>query len=396
MVYIRRKLDQKLEYSINHYPVIAILGPRQCGKSTLADQFISNVPNNIKLDLERQSDLIQLDEIELFLDLHKNKLICLDEIQRKPDMFVSLRSYIDAQKRNGLLLILGSASRDLIKQSSETLAGRILYLELTPFLISELLVAYRKSKFDIRRHWLRGGFPRAYLAEEDELAFEWLSNFIRTYLERDIPQLGFNYAASTMQRFWKMLAHVHGQILNKSRLGESLGVSHTTLGSYVDLLDHTFMIRLLEPFEANVKKRLVKSPKIYFRDTGILHSLLSINSFEDLFSNPILGVSWEGYAIENIISEMPGWDPMFYRTSTGSEIDLIMKKGDRIIAFECKVSTSPSLTREFWKAIEDVRPERIIVLAPVQNFYYLNENVSVCSPEYFVMNKAEIIKNKHR
>ncbi len=396
MVYIRRKLDQKLEYSISHYPVIAILGPRQCGKSTLADQFISNVPNNIKLDLERQSDLIQLDEIELFLDLHKNKLICLDEIQRKPDMFVSLRSYIDAQKRNGLLLILGSASRDLIKQSSETLAGRILYLELTPFLISELLVAYRKSKFDIRRHWLRGGFPRAYLAEEDELAFEWLSNFIRTYLERDIPQLGFNYAASTMQRFWKMLAHVHGQILNKSRLGESLGVSHTTLGSYVDLLDHTFMIRLLEPFEANVKKRLVKSPKIYFRDTGILHSLLSINSFEDLFSNPILGVSWEGYAIENIISEMPGWDPMFYRTSTGSEIDLIMKKGDRIIAFECKVSTSPSLTREFWKAIEDVRPERIIVLAPVQNFYYLNENVSVCSPEYFVMNKAEIIKNKHR
>ena len=311
-------------------------------------------------------------------------------------MFVSLRSYIDAQKRNGLLLILGSASRDLIKQSSETLAGRILYLELTPFLISELLVAYRKSTFDIRRHWLRGGFPRAYLAEEDELAFEWLSNFIRTYLERDIPQLGFNYAASTMQRFWKMLAHVHGQILNKSRLGESLGVSHTTLGSYVDLLDHTFMIRLLEPFEANVKKRLVKSPKIYFRDTGILHSLLSINSFEDLFSNPILGVSWEGYAIENIISEMPGWDPMFYRTSTGSEIDLIMKKGDRIIAFECKVSTSPSLTREFWKAIEDVRPERIIVLAPVQNFYYLNENVSVCSPEYFVMNKAEIIKNKHR
>jgi len=395
MVYIRRKLEQKLEYSINHYPVIAILGPRQCGKSTLADQFISNVPNNIKLDLERQSDLIQLDEIELFLDLHKNKLICLDEIQRKPDMFVSLRSYIDAQKRNGLLLILGSASRDLIKQSSETLAGRILYLELTPFLISELLVAYRESTFDIRRHWLRGGFPRAYLAEEDELAFEWLSNFIRTYLERDIPQLGFNYAASTMQRFWKMLAHVHGQILNKSRLGESLGVSHTTLGSYVDLLDHTFMIRLLEPFEANVKKRLVKSPKIYFRDTGILHSLLSINSFEDLFSNPILGVSWEGYAIENIISEMPGWDPMFYRTSTGSEIDLIMKKGDRIIAFECKVSTSPSLTREFWKAIEDVRPERIIVLAPVQNFYYLNENVSVCSPEYFVMNKAEIIKNKH-
>ena len=395
MVYIRRKLEQKLEYSINHYPVIAILGPRQCGKSTLADQFISNVPSNIKLDLERQSDLIQLDEIELFLDLHKNKLICLDEIQRKPDMFVSLRSYIDAQKRNGLFLILGSASRDLIKQSSETLAGRILYLELTPFLISELLVAYRESTFDIRRHWLRGGFPRAYLAEEDELAFEWLSNFIRTYLERDIPQLGFNYTASTMQRFWKMLAHVHGQILNKSRLGESLGVSHTTLGSYVDLLDHTFMIRLLEPFEANVKKRLVKSPKIYFRDTGILHSLLSINSFEDLFSNPILGVSWEGYAIENIISEMPGWDPMFYRTSTGSEIDLIMKKGDRIIAFECKVSTSPSLTGEFWKAIEDVRPERIIVLAPVQNFYYLNENVSVCSPEYFVMNKAEIIKNKN-
>jgi predicted AAA+ superfamily ATPase len=393
MVYIRRKLERKLEYSINHYPVIAILGPRQCGKSTLADQFISNIQYKIKLDLERQSDLIQLDEIELFLDLHQNELICLDEIQRKPDLFVSLRSYIDAQKRNGLFLILGSASRDLIKQSSETLAGRILYLELTPFLISELRVPHRESTFDIRRHWLRGGFPRAYLAEHDEPAFEWLSSFIRTYLERDIPQLGFNYAASTMQRFWRMLAHVHGQILNKSRLGDSLGVSHTTLGSYVDLLNQTFMIRLLEPYEANVKKRLIKSPKIYFRDTGILHSLLSINSFEDLFSNPIIGVSWEGYAIENIISEMAGWDPMFYRTSTGSEIDLIMKKGDRIIAFECKVSSSPSLTRESWTAIEDVRPERSFVLAPVQNPYYLKENISVCSPEYFIMNKEKLIDN---
>jgi predicted AAA+ superfamily ATPase len=391
MVYIPRKLEQKLASSINHYPAIAILGPRQCGKSTLADQFISNVPHKIKLDLEKQSDLSQLEEIELFIDLHSNELICLDEIQRKPDLFVSLRSFIDDQKRNGLFLILGSASRDLIKQSSESLAGRIFYLELTPFLISELQALDGDSKFDIRKHWLRGGYPRAYLSEDDELAFEWLSNFIQTYLERDIPQLGFNYAASKMRRFWRMLAHVHGQILNKSRLGDSLGVSHTTLGSYVDLLDHTFMIRLLEPYEANVKKRLVKSPKIYFRDTGILHSLLSICSFEDLFSNPILGVSWEGFAIENIISEMQGWDPMFYRTSTGSEIDLIMKKGERIIAFECKVSRSPGLTRESWKAVDDVRPERCFVLAPVQHPYYLNENIFVCSPDYFILNNEKLI-----
>lgn len=393
MVYIHRNLEQKIKRSLNHYPAVAILGPRQCGKSTLADEAISKVKNKIKLDLEKQSDLIQLEEIELFLDLHKNRLICLDEIQRKPDLFTSLRSFIDEQKRNGLFLILGSASQDLIKQSSETLAGRILYLELTPFLLSELAPPGVVQDFYIREHWHRGGFPRAYLAGNDELAFEWLNNFIRTFLERDIPQLGFNISSESMHRFWRMISHVHGQILNKSQLGKSLGVSHTTLGNYVDLLVHTFMIRLLEPYEANVKKRLVKSPKIYFRDTGILHSLLSIESFEDLFAHPVLGASWEGYIIENIISEMPGWDPMFYRTSTGSEIDLIMKKGERILAFECKVSTSPGLTREFWKALEDVKPDKCFIIAPVKIPYFMKDNIRVCSPGYFITNKNELIDN---
>ena len=191
-----------------------------------------------------------------------------------------------------------------------------------------------------------------------------------------------------------MLSHVHGQVLNKSRLGNSLGVSHTTLGHYVDLLMHTFIIRILEPYEANVKKRLIKSPKLYFRDTGILHSLLSIGSFEDLFNHPVLGASWEGYAIENIISEMRGWDPMFYRTSTGSEIDLVLKKGRRILAFECKVSASPGLTRGFWNAIEDVSPEKCFIISPVQNTYYLKDNILVCSPEFFVSNVNKLIENE--
>ena len=391
MVYIPRNLEQKIKHSLNNYPVVAILGPRQCGKSTLADKIISKINNTIKLDLEKQSDFIQLEEIELFLDIYKEKLICLDEIQRKPDLFKSLRSFIDEQKRNGLLLILGSASQELIKQSSETLAGRILFLDLTPFLLSELQNSEKITKFNTRKHWLRGGFPRAYLSGNDELAFEWLNNFIRTFLEKDIPQLGFNLSAATMHRFWRMLSHINGQILNKSRLGESLGISHTTVGTYVDLLVNTFMIRLLEPYETNVKKRLVKSPKIYFRDTGILHALLSINKFESLYSHPVFGSSWEGYVIENIISEMPGWDPMFYRTSSGAEIDLILKRGTIILAFECKVSSSPGLTRDFWKALGDVKPEKSFCIAPVKSPFFLSDSIRVCSPEYFIKNKKELI-----
>ncbi len=390
MVYIHRELQQKIQNSLINYPVVAILGPRQCGKSTLAEQIIAKRKDAVKLDLEKQSDMVQLDEIELFLDLYKNKLICLDEIQRKPELFASIRSFIDEQKRNGLFLILGSASQDLIKQSSQTLAGRILYLELTPFLITELLASNEIPEYNNKQHWLRGGFPRAYLAGNDELAFEWLNSFIRTYLERDIPQLGFNLSAETMHRFWRMLSHVHAQILNKSKLGDSLGLSHTTVGSYIDLLAHTFMIRVLEPFEANVKKRLVKSPKIYFRDTGILHALLSVHSYEELFIHPVLGASWEGFMMETIISQMSGWDPMFYRTAKGSEIDLILKKGNRILAFEFKVSPSPGITKEFWKALEDVNPESCIVIAPVKNSYFLSDTVRVCNPEYFLLNKEEL------
>lgn len=390
MAYIQRKLELKVNQSLKNYPVVAILGPRQCGKTTLADEIIARQENKIKLDLEKQSDLIQLEEVELFLDLYKNRLICLDEIQRKPDLFTSLRSFIDEQNRDGLFLILGSASRDLIKQSSETLAGRILYLELTPFLISELISKGETTGSIIKKYWLRGGFPRAYLSGSDIVAFEWLNSFIRTFLERDIPQLGFNLSAQTLHRFWRMLSHVHGQILNKSKLGESLGVSHNTLGNYVDILVNTYMIRMLEPFEANVKKRLIKSPKIYFRDTGILHALLSISSAEDLHAHPVIGASWEGFVIENIISEMPGWDPMFYRTSNGSEIDLILKKGNRILAFECKVSPSPRITKGFWNALEDVDPEKCFIIAPVQNPFFLKNNVMVCSPEYFIANKNEI------
>lgn len=394
MSYLQRNLEQKTEYSLRYYPIVAILGPRQCGKSTLANEIISKKKDKLILDLEKQSDLIQLQEAELFLELHKNKLICLDEIQRRADLFPVLRAFVDEQKRNGILLILGSASPDLLRQSSESLAGRILYLELSPFLLSELMASDKIRGFNIKKHWLRGGFPRAYLAENDELAFEWLNNFIRTFLERDIPQLGFNLSSQTLYRFWRMLSHLHGQSLNKSKLGDSMGLSHTTIRNYIDLLVNTFIIRLLEPYEANVKKRLVKSPKMYFRDSGILHTLHSIYSYEDLFAHPVIGTSWEGYVIENMIAEMPGWDATYYRTSRGSEIDLILKKSDRIIAIECKVSSAPGFTKEYWQALEDINPEKSFIIAPVKNPYYLKDSVMVCNPEYFLENKIDLTDQK--
>ena len=379
MEYITRHLEGKLEQSLQNYPVVAILGPRQCGKSTLAGEVISKHPSWIKLDLEKQSDLVQLEEAELFFNLYRNKQICLDEIQRKPELFSSMRPFIDEENRNGLFLILGSASQDLIKQSSETLAGRILYLELSPLRLSEIYKADNNFTATNRTHWLRGGFPRAFLSGSDALAFEWIDSFIITFLERDLPQLDFNIPPKTLHRFWRMLSHVHGQVLNKSKLGESLGISHTTIGKYVEILVGTYMIRLLEPFEANVKKRVIKAPKLYFRDTGILHALQSIHTFENLHSHPIIGSSWEGYVIENIIGEMAGWEPMFYRTSNGSEIDLILKKGQRVLAFECKVSPAPKLTRGFWNAIEDVKPEKTFIVASAKQAYLIKKDVLVCN-----------------
>ncbi|MBN1472939.1 MAG: ATP-binding protein [Syntrophaceae bacterium] len=363
------------------FPAVSILGPRQCGKSTLAQKIISDEKDTVYLDLELPSDIQKLSEPELFLRRHRGKLVCLDEIQRKPEIFPVLRSMIDEERTNGRFLILGSASPELIKQSSETLAGRIAYLELTPFLFSETKTIGQKDV--LTRYWLRGGFPDSFLAATDEAGNRWRENFIRAFLERDIPQLGFSIPAATLRRVWQICANSSGQIFNASRLGGNIGVSHTTMKKYIDLLANTFMLRVLPPFMPNMSKRLIKSPKIYLRDTGILNTLLRIDSFDDLLGHPALGFSWESLVIENIIAAMPGWDAYFYRTAAGAEIDLVLVRGKRKIAVECKASATPQVSRGFWNGLDDLDVEQAWVIAPVRESFPLSENVLVSPLEEF-------------
>ncbi len=352
-------------------PAVALLGPRQVGKSTLAKQIIKPFKNAIYLDLEKPSDLNKLRDPEAYFSLHADKFICLDEIQRTPELFPVLRSVIDERQRNGQFLILGSASPDLIKQSSESLAGRISYIELTPLNQQEIKINLQRTL------WLRGGFPRSFLASNDNNSCKWRQDFIRTFLERDLPQLGFSLSAKTMERFWKICAHTHGQLLNQSKLGSSLGVSHHTIRNYIDLMEQTFVMRALPSYQTNLKKRIVKSPKIYVRDSGLLHTLLGLETQDDLFSHPSYGSSWEGFVIENILSIFPDWHASFYRTSSGSEIDLILERGTKRIAIECKASSSPEVGRGFWSALKDLEIDEAWIIAPVSESYPYGKGVTV-------------------
>lgn len=371
---INRYLAGTVKRRLQNNPAVAILGPRQCGKTTLAGQIVKKIKQSVYLDLENPGDLAKLDDPLAFFSLHNDDLVCLDEIQRAPELFSILRSIIDERARNAQFLILGSAGRDLIRQSSESLAGRIAYLDLTPFLLSELEAA---QKDDMRRLWLRGGFPRSYLAEDLDISFEWRQDFTRTFLERDIGMLGFRMSPARLGRFWKMCAHIHGSLLNASKLADSLGVSSHTVRSYIDLLEHTFMLRVLLPDTPNLKKRLVKSPKIYIRDSGILHVLLDIRTHDDLLSHPTLGASFEGFAMENILAFAKDYEPSFYRTTAGAEIDLILRRGRRTLAFELKSSSVPRVSKGFWNALEDISPDEAYVVAPVKESYPMKGDVMV-------------------
>ncbi len=382
--YISRFISNKITELIDEFPAVAILGPRQCGKSTMAKYISGQIPGSIYLDLENPIDIFKLSEPYPFFVTNTNKLICLDEIQLKPDIFRLMRSTIDESGRNGQFLVLGSASRDLIKQSSESLAGRIIYTELTPFLDCELPDIFDHALNINTTYWLRGGFPRSYLANSNQASNRWRNSFIKTFLERDIPQLGFNIPAENIRRLWQMLAHLQGQVINLSQVGSSLGLSHTTIRSYLDLLESTFMIRILKPYHTNIGKRLVKSPKVYIRDTGVLHTLLSIGSFDELWAHPVIGASWETIVIENIIQHFPDWDSFYYRTSAGAEIDLIMVKGIKKIAFECKVSQTPSLSKGFWNSLYDLKIDEAYVIAPVKETVILKNNVKVVSLSQFI------------
>lgn len=371
-----RTLADRLKRRLRESPAVALLGPRQCGKTTLARSILEG-RDAVFLDLERPSDLAKLTDPEAFFELHERRLVCLDEVQRAPELFPVLRAVLDAGRRNGRVLMLGSASPELLRNSSETLAGRVAYLELGPFSVVEAGGAPAR-----RRLWTRGGFPNSLLARSESASFAWREDFIRTFLERDIPQLGLRVPPQTMRRFWLMCAHAHGQILNASQLGQSLGVSHTTARSYLDVLERTFLIRVLPPFEANLKKRLVRSPKAYLRDTGLLHALLGLTNVDDVMGHPVYGASWEGFVIENVLSALgPGWRTGFYRTAAGAELDLVLERGNMRVAVECKASSAPAVSRGFWTALSDLGIKRAYVAAPVREPYPLGKGVTVISPE---------------
>jgi len=376
--YLSRIAESEVERRLGGNPVVALIGPRQCGKSTLAGRVVSRYEDSVHLDLERPADLRRLADPEAFFELNSDRFVCLDEIQRTPEIFPVLRGVVDRRGRNGQFLVLGSASPDLLRQSSESLAGRIAFIELTPFRLPEL--SNRRSKDALYALWLRGGFPRSFLSDDDRQSLEWRMDFVRTFLERDIPQLGSRIPSERLGRFWRMCAHEHGQTLNASKLAGSLGVSDHSIRSYLELLEKTFMVRLLPPCELNIKKRLVKSPKVYIRDSGVLHALLEVGTHDQLLGHPGRGASWEGLVIEQVVAALPGWRPSFYRTRAGAEIDLVLDYGRRRVAVECKVSTAPKPSRGFWTALDDLGTDEAYVVAPVDESYPLAPGVVVIPP----------------
>ena len=352
-------------------PVVALLGPRQVGKTTLALEIAGKRLEKkwTYLDLELESDLSKLTDAESYLKGFEGRLLIIDEVQRRPELFPLLRGLVDARKRKGektaQFLLLGSASRDLLYQSSESLAGRIRYLELSPFKVWELH-QHDPLGFNVNKLWFRGGFPDSYLAASDEDSWEWRNDFIATYVERDLPGMGPRIPSARMKIFWTMLAHFHGQQIVYSSLGKSLEVSHTTIKTYLDILTDFYMVRQIQPWSGNTKKRLVKSPKIYLRDTGLLHKLLNIPSYESLLGNPMIGASWEGFVAENIILQLTDqWRYSYYRSSTQAEIDLVLEgPDDEVWAIEIKRSAAPQISRGFHTAAEDIKATRKFVVYP--------------------------------
>jgi predicted AAA+ superfamily ATPase len=384
VVHIDRHLEGQIASGLKTSPVTTILGPRQCGKSTLARQFLRQQDQSIYLDLEKPSDLAKLSDPETFFSLNQDKLICLDEIQRRPDLFNVIKSHVDKFQRNSQFLITGSATPQLLQQSDETLAGRIHLNELTPFIYTEL-----HEHVKMEDHIARGGFPRSVFAQSMAESFKWRQDFIQTFLERDIGQFGLNVPVVLVRRLWRMLAHLHGELLNYLKLGNALGVSSPTIKKYVDLLAGTFMIRLLEPIQVDLKKRIVKSPKVYIRDSGVLQALLGIENYNDLLGHPVAGTTWEGYVIENLTQLFP-FDISFFRTSQGAEIDLVIRKGKHIVAIECKATSAPQLTQGFHIACHDIKATHKMVIAPVTSSWTIEKDIEIHSLENAIQRLYEI------
>ncbi len=395
--YVPRAASETVLRRLRSVPVVTILGPRQCGKSTLARRILAGFSEPLYLDLERPADLRRLSDPEALFALNEERLICIDEVQRRPDLFPVIRYWVDRSDRPGQFLLLGSASPDLLRQGSETLAGRISFVELTPFLLPEIAQAAAGGGGDVQARpdtgqlHIRGGFPRSYLAADDGVSVRWREDFVRTYLERDLPALGIQLRTEALRHFWTMLAHAAGSTMNYAKFAESLGLSHTTVRRYTELLSRTWMIRLVPAYTGNVKKRIVKAPKIYLRDTGILHALLEIPDGTALLGHPGRGASWESFVVEQILSSLQPRNASFYRSEKGAELDLLFRYRDRLIAVEAKSSTAPEVTRGFWSALEVVRPDETWVVAPVDDPYPLrtDRNVWVADPLHLIRRLAE-------
>lgn len=388
---INRILESRIILGLKNFPAAAILGPRQAGKTTLAKMIKDRLPgDSFYLDLENPDDQALLTEPFKFLQVNTDKCVIIDEIQRRPDLFPILRTVIDQDRRPGRYIVLGSASPELLFMSSETLTGRIIYTELTPFLFGEI-----KNLKALNEHWLHGGFPEPFLIDDENFRYEWYRSFFLTYIERDFRILGLGALPSNLSRFFSMLAHIHGNVLNKSMLSKSLSLNQLTINNYLDYFRNAFLIRELPSWHFNIGKRLVKSPKVYIRDSGLLHYLLKIKNYNELLGHPVVGSSWEGYVIEQIISSLgERFDYYYYRTQDGTEADLILVEGNQTFAtIEIKLSSSPKLTRGFLTAVKDLESEKNYIIVPeIRQAYSLSDKVEVVDLEKFLEQFSKVVK----
>lgn len=369
-----RKAFEIVRQALSHQAAVALMGPRQVGKTTLA-LMVGEAQGALYLDLEDIAERDKLSNATAFLSAYEDRLVILDEIHRVPDLFLTLRGLIDQGRRKGLrtgrFLLLGSASLDLMRQSGESLAGRISYVDMTPLTVSEVPPEATENL------WVRGGFPDSFLASDEQQSLSWRKDLLRTYLERDVPMFGSRVPVETLRRFWTMLAHNQGTLINASRLAAGLEVSSQTVSRYTDLLVDLLLVRRLQPYHVNVGKRLVKSPKVYIRDTGLLHALLNIADRDSLLGHPVVGASWEGFVIENLINAAPVLSvPGFYRTSGGAEIDLVLElPGGERWAIEVKRSRAAKPARGFYEACEDIKPAKRFVVHAGSERFPISEDV---------------------
>jgi uncharacterized protein len=383
---IKRISESKIKNLLKGFPCVAIIGPRQVGKTTLAKKIQKGYKLSVYLDLEFQKDYIKLDDPETYLQQFENHLVIIDEVQRKENLFPVLRALIDQKRLPGRFLILGSAGPDLLRNSAETLAGRIAYHEVTPFLLPEL-----GNRFNTEDIWMHGGFPDALLKQKFWLT--WMNNYVKTYFERDLPNLGFPADSMTGEKLWTMLAHYHGNLLNYAELGRSLELNINTVKNYIGFLRKAFLIRLIEPFHSNIKKRLVKSPKVYIRDSGIMHYLSGIENMEQLSGHPQKGASWEGFVIEQIIPLLPPNRKIyFYRTHDGAELDMVITRGNNpVVSVEIKYGSDVRPSRGNTEAVQTLKTSNNYIIIKDNEDYLLSGGFRVCGLRIFLDKYLDIL-----